>query len=262
MIIKTTQSVGINASPLVSYRSVRNIEEESVRAADNISSVTKKYENEQALVSYSAGLDVNYAITKRLNVSSGLYFSEIGQVSTDIPLETSSPYYDVYNSNYAIHTSTGNINVKGTPNDLVYLINPKAALKGGSLNGIAAQGEMVEADFVQSYEYYEIPVMVNYKLIDKKFNVNLSGGVSANIMHGNNTYVLSNKTKYDIDAEVENLNTVNYSGVIGMSMQYPLLKRLHLNLQPLFRYALKPINESETVYPYSFGFYTGLKYNF
>ena len=44
-------------------------------AADNASSMEQDYQNEKPLVSYVAGVDVNYRMTNRWNVQGGVYLS-------------------------------------------------------------------------------------------------------------------------------------------------------------------------------------------
>ncbi len=81
-------------------------------------------------------------------------------------------------------------------------------------------------------------------------------------MYGSNAYVQNSGKRYNLDAEMENINTISYSGIFGVGMEYPIVERLQFNLQPTLRYSLTPLNSSGTVYPYSFGVYTGLRYNF
>ena len=92
--------------------------------------------------------------------------------------------------------------------------------------------------------------------------MNVSGGLSANFLYDNSTYIVNEGSRYDLDAESGDLKNMNYSGVVGLGLEYPIITKLRINLQPTFRYSLNSINNSGTVYPYSFGVYTGLKYNF
>lgn len=260
-------SVGINASPLVSYREVSNVEKETLTAADITSNYEQKYQNEKPLVSYSAGVDVNYNITKRLKVQSGIYFSELGQVSENVDIYKSSSFYNQGDQYYAINTSMGNVNVKGSQNELVEQFGTNTAQDTeipvfGNKGPEFERSPDLQTNFVQTFEYYEIPLILNYRVVDRKLGVNMAGGISTNILYKNSTYVQDEETRYALEAESEDVNDIGYSGIIGLGFDYPLLSKLFLNLQPTFRYSLSSLNQNNEVHPYSFGVYTGLRYNF
>ncbi|MBI9068111.1 MAG: hypothetical protein JEZ09_12520 [Salinivirgaceae bacterium] len=267
----STWSVGMSASPLVSYREVNNIQTESLASADITSNYENKYQNEKPLVSYSAGIDVNYNVSKRFKIQSGVYYSEIGQISENVDVNKSRSYINDGDSYYTVNTSMGNVNIKGTQNQIVDQINTvdRPVVNGGievpgnyGFEKSAAETADLQTSFVQSFEYYEIPIILNYRLIDKKLGVNMSGGLSANFLSGNNAYVEGDGARYNLDAQSENLNSVGYNGIVGLAFDYPIFSKLYFNFQPLFKYSINSISEENKVHPYSFGIYTGLRYNF
>lgn len=260
-------SVGMAATPLISYREVVDVSSELVATADFNTNYSQEYSNEKPLTSYSVGINVGYKVSKRWKIQSGLYLSEIGQVSEDIAL-VNQPAYVADNGSFYINTSAGNIRIPGSPNDLISKLSDNSTVqdvfvyvKPTSL-GMESSDAEFQADFVQTFEYFEIPVVVNYTIVDRKLTMNVSGGLSTNILYDNSTYVENNGSNYDLNGELDGLKSVNYSGVFGFGFEYPIVTRLRMNLQPTLRYALSSINSSKTVYPYSFGVYTGLKYNF
>lgn len=262
-------SVGLNASPLYSYRDVYEVPQQDVMAAaSNVSSYELNYTNEKPLVSYAAGVDVNYNINKRWEVKSGFYMAEIGQVSENINLNKVATYNDTKSTSYSINTSSGNMVVNGSPNELIQKLDPTSK-ETVSYNGPLLPGAdrtdnatSFKTNFVQTYEYYEVPLVVNYKLIDRKIGLKVGGGVSANFLSKNSNYVEEEGNRYNIDAKMENTNNTTYSGIFGIGFEYPIVKALDFNLQPTFRYNLNPISNAGNVYPYSFGIFTGLKYSF
>jgi hypothetical protein len=259
-------TVGMLAAPLISYRNIMSVNSDLAMDADINTNYASNYSNEKPLVSYSAGVNVNYKVAKRWKIQTGIYISELGQVSQDVAInETPSSIYNA--GSYDINTSTGNVQVQGSPNDLIAKIAPEMDNDDILFTPPAtANGEWVgseyQINFIQTYQYYELPLVVNYTFIDRKLSMNVSGGVSANILYGNNAYAETDGNKYELDAEMQDLKEMNYSGVFGIGMEYPIFAKLKFNLQPTMRYSLNPINTSGSVYPYSFGLYTGLKYSF
>jgi len=265
---KETQSwgVGLGATPLFSYRTVSSVSSESNNNADVFSG---DYSNEKPFTAYSAGVNINYKVAKRWKINSGLYVSQTGLISEGIVLNEIPPTNNNIDNYYTVNTSNGNININGSPNELISkfsqdnsvdnTVNPPLLPGQPSLNDNINE---LDATFVQTYDYYEIPLVVSYAVIDRKLIMNLSGGLSTNIMYNNSVYFEDNSTKYELNAETENLNNISYSGILGIGVEYPIIKKLNFNLQPTLRYSLTPINNSGSVYPYSFGIYTGLKYNF
>lgn len=260
-------SIGMAATPLMSYRDVVDVSQEDVLNADINTNYTEEYNNEQPLTSYSVGVNVGYKIAKRWKIQSGLYMSELGQISENVALYDQSAYVDD-KSSYYINTSTGNIEIQGSPNELISRFsetsNDNNILAAPQPKGPDMYGSTpdLQANFIQSFEYIEVPVIINYTVIDRKLSMNVSGGLSANFLYDNSTYIVNEGSRYDLDAESGDLKNMNYSGVVGLGLEYPIITKLRINLQPTFRYSLNSINNSGTVYPYSFGVYTGLKYNF
>jgi hypothetical protein len=183
---------------------------------------------------------------------------------------TASTNNDVNNNFYTVNTSNGSIYINGSPNELINRFstdkqiydNITPPLLPGQPELNDSDVKELDATFIQTYDYYEIPIVVSYAVIDRKLTMSLSGGLSTNIMYGNNVYFENDNTRYELDAKNEDLKSMSYSGIFGIGVEYPIIKNLNINLQPTLRYSLTPINNSGTVYPYSFGIYTGLKYDF
>ncbi|MFA6403677.1 MAG: outer membrane beta-barrel protein [Salinivirgaceae bacterium] len=253
-------AVGLSATPLVSYRTVGGTSNESMVLATANSTSDNNYSNEKPLTSYSAGVAVNYSVAKRWNIQSGVYFSEIGQVS-----ENSTIYNTIDPSNngyYYLNTSSGNVKINGSPSELQNNINRSYDMVSfpGVIN--TNKDAAIGSDIIQTFNYCEFPIVVNYKLIDRRLDMKLSGGLSANVMYQNSIYLQKNDTKYNLDSENQDYKTMSYNGIVGFGFEYPILLNLNVNLNPTFRYALNPITSTNSVHTYSLGIYTGLIYNF
>jgi len=118
------------------------------------------------------------------------------------------------------------------------------------------------ADLQYRYHYLELPLQVNYRIVNKKFFSYISAGVSIN-------YLLTDRIKMSYtynngDMEVLKSNTASsdfnnsvVSVLGGIGIGYNINEKLNLRLEPLFRYSLvplkdTPINEFNQFY-HSFG---------
>lgn len=89
----------------------------------------------------------------------------------------------------------------------------------------------------------EIPVLLNYTLLDRKFQINTMGGPSIGFLNSNAQMAM------------------NIQAVLGLEGVYSINKRFSVNLTPLIKYPV-PVNQNIiTDYNFRyFGFSTGLNY--
>ena len=108
-----------------------------------------------------------------------------------------------------------------------------------------------------------MPLILRYRVVDRRLGFHLLGGLSSNFLVGNTAYYQEGGNKEEIGA-TSNLRPVNYSSVVGIGVDYSISKRFHVNLEPTFRYYLNSINTGSLIksHPYTIGFFTGLLYTF
>jgi hypothetical protein len=253
--------VGTQVSPIYSYR---NLE------APGGSAGSASYYNdvEEGIISYAGGVNVQYALLKRLSVQSGLYYSSMGMKVGNAyyaRVDNGSSFMDETASLQAsINNSTGIIE---TQKDLDYAVGantvPQAGWEVSSQNLRANALNATEGEILQQFEYLELPLILRYRVIDRRLGFHLLGGLSSNFLVGNSAYYQEGENKEEIGA-TRNLRPVNYSSVVGMGVDYSISKRFHINLEPTFRYYLNSINTGSLIksHPYTVGFFTGLLYTF
>ena len=115
----------------------------------------------------------------------------------------------------------------------------------------------------QYFEYLEVPLIVKFKVIDRKLDFNLLGGISTNFLFENSVQINDDgdNTAY---GETVNIQKVNYSSSVGIGFEYPVFANLLFNIEPKFRYYLNPIDKSLNlnVYPFSIGIFAGFSWIF
>lgn len=245
---KSQWALGAQFAPTYSYREIStNYGSNPVTAGqqqDNYNNV------EDALLSYAGGLNVDYNFSGNWSFQSGMYYSRIGQVNNDA-LQFQEKNNELILS--AINTSTGNINVaiERVPDNVKKITSPKDTIDISSISNVK---------IVQNFDLFEIPFLLRYKVLNRKFSILFSGGLSPAYLVDNNTYLEMEDHKYDI-GNSNNLNSMIVNTSLGLGLEYLITKQLSVNFEPTFKYSLNPINNSSnfSYHPYYFSLFTGIR---
>ncbi len=253
-------SVGGQFSPIYSFRYIGQNSLDSDRDSYN--------NNENGLFTYTGGLHVQYNASRRIKIYTGVYYSRMGQQIADLQLYKSAnngPINLPIKGDLDINNSIGFITSR---NDMLYF-QDQSGYRVEPLSLSESYDPLKEgliplnAKIVQSLDYLEVPLIIRYKLIDKRIDLNLLGGVSTNFMVRNETYASVEGSKIYI-GETNGLKTINYSSTLGIGLEYGLTESISLSLEPAFKYYINSINQGNNMdtHPYSIGIFTGLNYIF
>jgi hypothetical protein len=251
-------SLGAIASPTFYSR---------IGGSDDVS-VQQMKSSEQAQISYTGGIAFYYKLSKRFSIQSGVYYSSVGQEVSGINSFSGFQQYDMTKGtrNFEVLTTNGTVY---TNNADVFLL----ADGGGDrvltsytidqFDPVKANLQYLNNSLQQNFSFVELPILIRYKFVDRTIDLNLIGGISYNMLVGNNVYTYIGGDKYTI-GKTEGLSPISFSSSIGMGMEYSFSQSFSLNLEPTFRYYLDPFNplEGSRMHPYSFGLFSGLRYKF
>lgn len=208
-------------------------------------------------INMSYGLSVGYEISPKLTVRSGIHKVDYGYDTNDIAF-SSSP---IASTNGQID----NINYRVTSKNLVVSSKPGgSALAQAPTNSLDVSAQNVEREGVMTQQmgYLEIPVELNYALIDKKFGLNVIGGVSSLFLVDNSVALTSGDLTTEM-GDANNLNDLNFSANFGLGVNYKFSQNIQLNIEPVFKYQLNTFSETDgTFNPYALGLYSGLSFKF
>lgn len=156
-----------------------------------------------------------------------------------------------------MNSSAGVVNMKTTPKGAA-IATYTETIDARNTNTLNTNGE-----FSQEFEFVEIPLYLRYSVLDKKFGIELLGGVNAGLVIGNNAYIDNDFGKQNVGS-TEDISRINLSGTVGLGVNYALGKHFSLAMEPRFNYYLNSINTNPNVNykPYRLGFYTGIYYEF
>lgn len=230
--------------------------------------------SEKGLMAFSGGMKVKYASKSRWSFQSGVYYSKKGQVINDVSaVSYSTGQTKMLQAGYQqtvayyFNNSTGKI-TSSSSNNSTKIIGSNFSELACSNSGVFKQSSLVSnsassVSLVQSFDFIELPFVMNYKIIDRKTDVHLIGGISTNILVDNKIYDKSDAQKNKLGS-TEDVCTFNCSSVMGIGMDYPLSKKMTISFDPTFNYNLNSFNKNSGLnsHPYSFYFMTGINYNF
>ncbi|HMB62687.1 MAG TPA: outer membrane beta-barrel protein [Eudoraea sp.] len=206
----------------------------------------------------SYGLSVSYDVSKKLSIRSGLHRVDYGYDTNDILFSSSlaaSTNNRIDHIDYAL--TSKNLVVQSTANSEA-VQDPYSAIS----NEIAAPTPSRDGRMVQQFGYLEVPVEVNYSLLDSKLGLHIIGGVSS-LFLVDNTVTLESEGGSTQIGEANNINSLNFSTNIGFGVDYNISEKVRLNLEPMFKYQLNTFSDaSGNFQPFSVGIYSGLSFKF
>ncbi|RZJ68403.1 MAG: hypothetical protein EOO50_01020 [Flavobacterium sp.] len=200
----------------------------------------------------SYGVGLSYAVSKRLSVRAGVNSMSFEYDTKDVVFNQAG------NARRLEHVKT---NVQGSLLDIQSKRDPSvvnAAPELGLNGNITPQ---FDGSLNQKTGYIEVPVELAYKVIDRRFGVEVIGGFSTLFLNQNEVSVVSSSTEMEI-GKANNLNDMHFSTNVGLGMKYNILKALQFKLEPMFKYQINTFSDSGNFKPYFFGVYTGLNYRF
>lgn len=193
--------------------------------------------------SFSYGVKVAYQLTNKFSLQSGVNLINLGLTTNNIYV---TPGVAV----------VGFSNLSANP--LVSRSADISSLKENELNSDNTSGGSLN----QVFGYVEIPVEVKYSVTDGKFGINLVGGFSTLLLNRDEVFVETNSFSQSLGSS-NNLRPLNFSGNIGLDIDYSLYKNLFINVSPMFKVQTSTFSKnSGSIQPYYLGVYTGLNYKF
>jgi len=207
---------------------------------------TKSYEND-----LSYGVGVNYAVSKKITIRSGVntlnlnyetqgveFYASLNKSTTNVAART--------NANIVVQNQgTGTIT---TPNAF-----NENQMPAGTFNG----------SMLQKTGYVEVPVEMAYALLDKKFGIDIIGGISTLFLNDNNVSVVSTQGYTTNVGQAQNLNSIHFSTNIGVGFKYRFFKSFEANFEPMFKYQVNTFSrDAGNFKPYFIGLYSGISFSF
>ena len=230
--------------------------------------------------------------------ASPVYFNSLAQGSSiDQQFDSNSKNYATtlslgiagsyaINNKLSLKTGVNNINISYNTNDVLFDArmnnvenniptisrNPEASnmvfsSKVGIVETLSGDVENVIIEnnvgaLQQNISYIEVPLELSYKLLDKKFGIEVIGGMSTLFLNQNNISLVANGIEMEV-GRANNLNNIHFSSNVGLGFKYNFWKSFNANFQPMFKYQINTFSENSGNFkPYFIGLYTGVSFSF
>jgi len=203
-------------------------------------------------INFSYGINGGYAVNNKLKIRAGINKVNLGYNINEVDISGGimvSLKANIKNASKVSSGKTENSNDLNTQN-LSYDIVPDLLASN------------FKTSINQELGFIEVPVEIEYAILNKKFGVNLISGFSALFLDNNNIYSTLNGEKVFI-GEAQNINNTSYSANFGLGLNYNVSEKIKLNLEPTFKYQINTFRDTSSDFqPYFIGIYTGLSYKF
>ena len=202
---------------------------------------------------FSYGLGVNYAVNKKIKVRSGINAVSLNYDTNDVLISQNA------NAKSLDHVKPNAVGA------FIQVESKNSVTTTGGTMEIASSGNALKkfnSTVNQQIGYLEIPLELSYKLVDKKFGVDVIGGVSTLLLNQNEVSVISSGVEMNI-GEANNLNDIHFSTNVGLGFKYGFFKNFEARVEPVFKYQINTfIKDSGDFKPYFFGLYSGVTFTF
>ncbi|NEV92930.1 PorT family protein [Psychroflexus sp. YR1-1] len=203
----------------------------------------------------SYGVNVAYAINKKIKIRTGINQVAMGYNTQDVILSISSFKGErLINNNIQTHLAGDVSLISASPFGNMQSRTLSSSLVPSNLNPIGS--------IHHEMGFLEVPLEVEYALIDKKLGVHLLGGASTYVLNTNEIFFENNGSSSSI-GEADNINDFSFSANLGVGLDFSFSERVSLNLEPKFMYQINTFDRATTNFePYFFGIYSGVKFKF
>lgn len=204
-------------------------------------------------INMSYGIAGSYAISKKLKIRAGVNRVNLNQVTADVfaytGAETAARGADAEFANISFKDGTSHVS----------LMSSKMMDRGSAPELFNAK---IAGNIEQKFGFIEVPVELEYRLLDKRFGVNVISGFSTLILSDNEIYADVNGSTTLI-GEANNINSTSFSANFGLGMDYNFSNQWQINLEPTFKYQINTFNNTTGDFkPFFIGVYTGLSFKF
>jgi len=238
---------------------VFNGQPQNNRQGRSLFSGSQNYSSQRTTASntVSAGMMAGYKVGKHLVVKSGLVYNKIRQTTSHVNLMGANPTSNMLGYEMNATTPSGQVTLNRMGNTSM-----DVALNFSNLSGTTTSYSS-NGELNQNIEFIEIPLQATYKLISKKVNVGLTGGISTNILIGNKANLSENGTGIG-SGETANMRHVIYSGAVGVEVGYEITNRIVFTIEPRLKQYINSLSSNKSVNfkPSQMQVVTGLSYSF
>lgn len=203
-------------------------------------------------VNMSYGISASYVVNNKIRVRSGINKVNLGYNTNNVVIYQS---VGISSNTRALENVNASIGSGVTDNISV--------ISGENISAKPEAFATTNTSINQALAYIEVPLEIQYALVNNKLGVNLIGGFSSFFLSDNKIYSEAETGTRTFLGEASNINKVSYSANFGVGLNYQVSKKIDLNLEPMFKYQINTFsNTSGNFTPFFIGVYTGFAIKF
>ncbi|MFI2741763.1 outer membrane beta-barrel protein [Zhouia sp. PK063] len=217
-------------------------------------------------VNISYGVNLAYQLNKKLTIRSGAKKVNYGYNTNDIAFTVSGQSNInnslALNSDPKLATASSSIKNALQPTPYVEVHDKVQGLSQAErINSFVSTTEY-EGIMKQEFSYIEVPLEIEYNILNTKLGINIIGGFSSLFLTNQSVLLKSSDFETTLN-HGNNINPWNFSTNIGLGFDYLLTKQFSLNVEPMFKYQWNTFSQNNTDFkPYTLGVSTGLSFKF
>ena len=199
----------------------------------------------------SYGIGGSYLITDRISIKTGINNINLSYSTNDI-------FYQTKINSVANNIPTISRNENG--NHVAFA--SKNAIQTTLSGDVENFNQNNIGSIRQDLSYIEVPLELSYKIFDKKFGIEVIGGMSTLFLNNNTVSLVTDGMEMNV-GKANNLNNIHFSSNVGLGFKYNFWKNFNANFQPMFKYQINTFSENSGNFkPYFIGLYSGISFSF
>lgn len=218
------------------------------------SSLDQQFENNAKNYSttLSYGIGGSYMVSNKVSIRTGINNINLSYSTNDVIYQTKL--------NSAINNNVPTISRNSNGSNVTFSSknNIQNTLNGDVENVTINNSGSIKQDL----SYIEVPIELSYKIVDKKFGIEVIGGMSTLFLNNNTVSLVTDGMEMNV-GKANNLNNIHFSSNVGLGFKYSFWKNFNANFQPMFKYQINTFSENSGNFkPYFIGLYSGISFSF
>jgi len=209
-----------------------------------------------AEVTFSYGVKLAYDIAKNVKIRTGISKVNMSQNIANVSYSPTAMNPGFGN----INSTEDNIEIRvESPNDSG--LPSFGGSSDGSNGSIISPTVFTPGEINQQFGFIEVPLEVEYALVDERFGLNLIGGASGLFLDQNSVDLVTAESRTKLGT-ASNINKTSFSTNVGIGVDYEISNKISLSVEPMMKYQVNTFNNVDNVRPVNFGVYSGISYTF
>ncbi|WP_299152571.1 hypothetical protein [uncultured Christiangramia sp.] len=209
-----------------------------------------------AEVTFSYGVKLAYDIAKNIKIRTGISKVNMSQNIANVSYSPTAMNPGFGN----INSTEDNIEIRvESPNDSG--LPSFGGNSDGSNGSIISPTIFTPGEINQQFGFIEVPLEVEYALVDERFGLNLIGGASGLFLDQNSVDLVTAESRTKLGT-ASNINKTSFSTNVGIGLDYEISDKISLSVEPMMKYQVNTFNNVDNVRPVNFGLYSGISYTF